>query len=125
MWKEVLISIGFHGWGEGVLAMVEHGLGVCRGGAAWLHLEIKEDGVRLPVSKGMDGSLINAQDKESSGTHRAETVSFDAVWGDVGDVVDGGSTSAAEFSSDVASGDVVGLVRGVKVTVEDKGRVRG
>ena len=66
--------------------MVKNGPGVCRGEAAWLCLEIKEDGVRLPAFKGMDGSLINAQDKESSGAPRPETVGFDVVQGDIGDV---------------------------------------
>ena len=60
VWKEVLVNIDFCGWGEGVLAMVKHGPGVCGGEAAQLHLETEEDGVGLPVSKGMDGSLVNA-----------------------------------------------------------------
>ena len=94
-----MVGIGFSRWGEGVLAMVEHGLGVCRGEAAQLHPEIEEDGVGLPASKGMDGSLINAQDEEGSGTPRLETVGFDAFRGDVGDVADGSGASVKKPSN--------------------------
>ena len=45
---------------KGVLAMFEHGLGVGRGKVARLGAEIEEDRVRLPMSQGTDGSLVNA-----------------------------------------------------------------
>ena len=71
MWEEVAVSIGSHGGGEGVLAMFKHGTGVGGGEAAWLGVEIEKDGVRLSMSQGMDGSLINAQDEEGGGAPRA------------------------------------------------------
>ena len=71
--------------------------------------EIKEDGVRLPVAEGANGSLVNAGDKEGGGAPRPEAVGFNALGRDVGDVVDGGS-SMAELSSDVMGSDVVGVV---------------
>ena len=69
--------------------MFKHGSGIGRGKAAWLGPEIEEDGVRLPISQGMDGSLVNARDEEGSGAPRAEAVGFDAFRRNVGDVVDG------------------------------------
>ena len=44
------------------------------------------------------------------------------VWGDVGDVVDGGG-GMVEGSSNVLGHDIVGLASGVKVAIE--GRVGG
>ena len=55
-----MVSIGSSGGGEGILAMFKHGTGVGRGEAAWLGVEIEKDRVRLPMSQGMDGSLVNA-----------------------------------------------------------------
>ena len=40
MGKEVFVSIGVSGEGEGVLAMVEHGLEVGRGEVAQLHVKV-------------------------------------------------------------------------------------
>ena len=62
--------------------MLKHGAGVGRGEVAQLGLEIKEDGVRLPVAKGTDGSLVDARDEEGGGTPGPEAVSFDAfgIW---------------------------------------------
>ena len=80
-------------------------------------VEVKKDGVGFPVTKGTpDGSLVNSGDKKSSGTTRTEAVGFDALRRNVGDVVDGGG-SAAEFSSDVLGGDIVGLASKVKVAI--------
>ena len=64
MGKEVTVSIGVCRGGEGVLARFKHGTGIGRGKAAQLGVEIEEDRVRLPMSQGMDGSLVNAQDEE-------------------------------------------------------------
>ena len=123
MQEEVTVSIGACREGEGVLAMFKHGLGIGRGKAAWLGVEIKEVGVRLPMSQGTDGSLVNARDEEGSGTPGAEAVvGFNAFRRDVGDVVDGGSSSV-ELGGDVPGGDIVGPAGGVKVTVQ--GRVQG
>ena len=115
--EEVTVSIGVRGWGEGVLAMFKHGAGIGRGEAAsWLGAKIEEDGVGLPAAQGMDGSLVNAGDEEGSGAPKAEAVGFDALRGDVGDVVDNGS-GAAECGGDVPGGDIVGPAGGVKVTI--------
>ena len=54
-----MVGIGIHRGGEGVLAMFKHGAGVGRGEAAWLGVKIEEDRVRLPMSQGTDGSLVN------------------------------------------------------------------
>ena len=65
----------------------------------------------------MNGSLVNAGDKEGSGTTREEAVGFDALWGDVGDMVDHGGCPS-ECSGDVPSGDVVRVASRVKVVVQ-------
>ena len=62
-----MVGIGIHRGGEGVLAMFKHGAGVGRGEAAWLGVKIEEDRVRLPMSQGTDGSLVNARNEECSG----------------------------------------------------------
>ena len=96
--------------------MLKHGAGVGRGKVAQLGAEIKEDGVRLPAAEGMNGSLVDGRDKEGSGTPRLEAVGFDAFGGNVGDMVDG-SSSVAEFGSDVTGGDIVGPVSRVIVAI--------
>ena len=111
-----MVSIGVSGWGEGVLAMFEHGSGIGRGEAAGLGVEIEEDGVRLPMAQGMDGSLVDARDEEGGGAPGPEAVGFDAFGGDVGDMVDGGG-SAVESGSDVAGRDIVGPAGGVIVAI--------
>ena len=40
--------------------MGEHGMGVSGGEATWLHVEVEEDGIELPVTKGTDGSLVDS-----------------------------------------------------------------
>ena len=70
----------------------------------------------------MDGSLVDAGDKEGSGAPRAEAVGFDAFRRNVGDVVDGGG-SMAEFSGGIPGGGIVEPAGGVKVMIQ--GRVRG
>ena len=117
-WEEVAVSINGGRWGEGVLALLKHGMGIGRGKAAQLGPEIKEDRVRLPVAKGANGSLVDARDEEGGGTPGPEAVGLDAVGGgDVGDMVDG-SGSAAEGTSDVAGGDIVGPASGVIVLIQ-------
>ena len=97
--------------------MLEHGAGVGGSEMAWLGVEVEEDGVRLPLSQGANGSLVDARDKEGGGTTGAEAVGFDALWGDVGDMVDHGSCPS-EFSGNVLSGDVVRAAGGVEVAVQ-------
>jgi hypothetical protein len=80
-------------------------------------MEVKEDCVGFPVAKGANGRFIDARDKEGSGTPRAEAVGFDAVRGDVGEVEDSGG-STAQFGSDVAHSDVMGLIGQIIVAVE-------
>ena len=96
--------------------MFKHNPGIGRGKAAGLGAEVKEDGIRLPMAQCMDGSLVDARDKEGSGATRAEAVGFDAVRRDVGDMVDGGS-GAAKFGGDVPCGDIVWPASGVEVVV--------
>ena len=97
--------------------MLKHGMGIGRAKVAWLGLEIKEDGVRLPAAEGANGSLVDARDEEGGGAPRPEAVGFDAVRGDVGDMVDGGG-SAAEGAGDVVGGDIVGPAGGVIVVIQ-------
>ena len=99
------------------MAMLKHGVGVGRGKAAQLGLEIKEDGVRLPAAEeGANGSLVDAGDKEGGGAPGPEAVGFDAFRGDVGDMVDGGG-STMECGCDVAGEDIVGPASGAIVAV--------
>ena len=42
-WEEVMVKVGIGGWGECVLAMLKHGVGVGGGEATQLGAEIKED----------------------------------------------------------------------------------
>ena len=41
--------------------MVEHGMGVVGSEVAGLGAEVEEDGIRLPVAKSTDGSLVDTQ----------------------------------------------------------------
>ena len=61
--------------------MLKHGAGVGRGKVTQLGVEVKEDGVRLPAAKGVDGSLVNTGDKEGSGAPGTEAVGFTAFGG--------------------------------------------
>ena len=83
----------------------------------WAGAEIKEDRVRLPAAEGTDGSLVAAGDKEGGGTAGAEAVGFDAVRGDICDVVDSGD-GLAEGNGDVAGGHVVRAPFGVIIAIE-------
>ena len=105
--KEVAVSIDGGRRGEGVLAMLKHGVGVGRSEATRFGVEVKEDGVRLPVAEGADGSLVNTGDEEGGGAPGPEAVGFDTFRGDVGDMVDN-SGSAAECGCDVVGRDIVG-----------------
>ena len=105
--EEIFLGIGVSGRGESVMAMVDHGMGVVGSEVAGLGPKIEEDSIGFPVAKSMDCSLVNTRDKESSGTTRAETVSFDVIRRDVSDVVDGAS-GAPQFGSDVVGCDVMG-----------------
>ena len=116
-WEEVMVSIVVSRWGEGVLAMFKHGLGIGRGEVAWLSVEIEEDGVRLPMSQGMDGGLVNTGDEEGGGASGAEAVDFDAFRRNVCEVKDG-SGGTAEFSGDIVGSDIVGSAVGVKVAIQ-------
>ena len=50
--------------------------------------------------------MVDARDEEGGGTPGLEAVGFNAFGGDVGEMVDGGS-SVTEFSGDVVGGDIV------------------
>ena len=43
MRKEVAVNVGIGRWGEGVFAMLKHGMGVGGGESTQLGAEIKED----------------------------------------------------------------------------------
>ena len=58
--EKVFVSVGIHGWGEGVLAMVEHGMRVVGSEAARLGAEVEEEAIRFPAAESADGSLVNA-----------------------------------------------------------------
>ena len=107
--EEIFVSIGVGGRRESVLAMVEYGVGVVGGEAAGLDPKIEEDSIRFLVAKGTDCSLVDTGDKGSSGTARAEAVSFNAIRRDVSDMVNSAG-SAPQFSSDVTGCDVMGAM---------------
>ena len=69
------------------------------------------------MAQGTDGHLVDAGDEEGSCTPRVETVGFDLVRGNVGDVLDSGS-GGSQFMSDVRGGDVVKAVVAVIVGME-------
>ena len=122
MGEEVAVRVGVGRGGESVLAVFEHGVGIRGGEMARLSTQVEENGVQLPPAQGVDGGLVNAGDEESGGAARTEAVGFDAVWGDVGDVVNCGS-GTLECGGDIAGGDVVREAGRVEVMVQ--GGVRG
>ena len=116
--EKVSVVIGVSRWGEGVLAMVEHGTRVVVGSeAARLGAEEEKDSIRFPVTEGMDGSLVNTGNEKGSSATGLEAVGFDTVWRDVSDVVDGGS-STAQFVGVFMSSDVMWMLGGVIVVKE-------
>ena len=58
--------------------------------------------------------------RRGGGAPGAEAVGFDAIWGNVGEMKDGGG-GAVQFKGDVTRGDVVGSIGGVVVAVERAG----
>ena len=79
--------------------------------------EVQEDGIQLPMAQGMDGHLVDTGDEEGSCPPGMETVGFDAVRGNVGDVLDGGG-SGSQSMSDVRGGNVAKAVMTLIVGVE-------
>ena len=61
--QEVLVSICVCRWGETVLAMGEHVLGIASGETAGLGLEVEEDGIQFPPAQGSDGCLVDTRDE--------------------------------------------------------------
>lgn len=115
--EEVFVGVLVRSRGESVLAVVQHVSRIGGREGAGLGAEVQEDGVGLPPPQGTDGGFIHAGDEEGSGAPRAKAVRDDAVGGDVGDVLDGGS-SLSEGGGDVAGGDVMGNAHSVEVAVE-------
>ena len=67
--EEVLVCIGISGRGEAVLAMLrEHVLGVAGSEAAGMGSQVEKDGIELPVTQCMDGSLVDARYEEGCGS---------------------------------------------------------
>ena len=67
--QEVLVGVAVSGWGEAVLAMVmEHVLGVAGSEAAGMGSQVEKDGIELPVTQCMDGSLVDARYEEGCGS---------------------------------------------------------
>jgi hypothetical protein len=100
--------------------MGEHGVSVARSKAAWLSAEVKEDSIGFPMAEGPNSCFVDAGDKEGGGAPGAEAVGFDAIWGDIHKMKDGGG-GTAQFKVDVARGDVIGSIGGVIVAVERAG----
>ena len=73
------------------------------------------------MTEGVDGSLVDARNKEGGGPTGAEAVCFNAVRRDVSEMVDSGS-GMVQFGSNVTGSDVVRMVGGVIVVI--KGTVR-
>ena len=73
------------------------------------------------MTKGTDGSLVNARNKEGGAPTGVEAVCFDAVRRDVSDMVDS-SGGTAQFGGNIAGSDVVRMLGGVVVAI--KGTVR-
>ena len=115
--EKVSVGVGVGRRGEGVLAVLEHGMRVVGSEVARLGAEVKKDGVGLPVAEGTDGGSVDAREEKGGSSTRAEAVGFDAFRRDVGDVVDGGSC-AAKFEGDFAGSDVMWVVGGVVVAIE-------
>ena len=97
--------------------MGEHVLGVTGSESACLGLQVKEDGIRFPVSKSPDGGLVNSGDEQGGGSPGACAVGGDAGRRDVGDVFDI-SSSCTEFFCEHGSGDLVLGTGWVKVGVQ-------
>ena len=115
--EKVSVSIGVGRWGEGVLAVVEHGTRVVGSEAARLGAEVEKDSIRFPATEGTDGSLVDTGNEKGSSATRSVAVGFDTFWRDVSDVVDGGS-SMAQFEGDFASSDVRWMLGGVIVVIK-------
>ena len=97
--------------------MVEHVLGVVGSESACLSPQVKEDGIRFPVSEGADGCLVNSGDKQSGGSPGAGAVGCNAGRRDVGDVFDI-SSSGLKFLSEHGGGELVLCPVGVKVGMQ-------
>jgi hypothetical protein len=116
-WEEVLVVILVSRWREGILPVVEHVSSVVGGEVAGLCPEVQENGIGFPAAEGWYSSFVHSRDEESGGAPGAEAVGDDAVGRDVRDVLDRGG-GGSECSGDVARGDVVGIARGIEVTVQ-------
>ena len=57
--QEVLVSVCVGRWGEAILAMSKHVLGIAGGETAGLGSEVQEDGIRFPPAQCPDGCLVN------------------------------------------------------------------
>ena len=104
-------------WRETVLAVIEHVLGVAGSKAAGLGSEVKENGVQFPVAQGMDGCLVDTGDEQGGCAPRAEAVGFHLVRGNVGDVLNSGS-SGSQFVRDLGGGDGAESVLAVIIGME-------
>ena len=70
--QEVLVSVCVCRWGETVLAVGKHVLGIAGGETAGLGLDIKENGVQFPPAQGLDGYLVDTRDEQGGCAPRAE-----------------------------------------------------
>ena len=72
--EKVFVGVGISGRREGVLTMLEHGARVVGSEVARLGSEVEEDGIGFPVTKGADGSLVDAGNEEGSSSTRVKAV---------------------------------------------------
>ena len=86
--------------------MFKHVLGVTGSESACLCVQVKEDGIGLPVSESPDGSLVDSGDEQGGGSPGVGTVCSDVGRRDVSDVFNIGGSSL-EFLDEHGSGDLV------------------
>ena len=115
--QEVLVRIGISRGRERVLSVSKHVLGIAGGKTAGLGSEVKENGIRLPLAQGSDGSLVNARDEQGGRSTRAEAVGFNPIGRDVGEMLDSGG-SDSQFMGELSGGDGAQSGVAIKVGVE-------
>ena len=78
-------------WGEGVVAMIEHALGVALASGGSLDAEVAEHSIRSPAAHKADVVAVHACHKQSGGSAGAEGSRGDQRRGDASLCFNGGS----------------------------------
>ena len=115
--EQVMVSVDIGQRREGIFTMHKHVVGVMGGECACLGAKVQEDGIGLPPSKGLDGSLVNSGDEQGGGSPGVCTVGGDVGRRDVGDVFDIGG-SCTKFFCEHGGGDLVLGTSWVKVGMQ-------